>query len=207
MRRPRWIAHLAVVTAIGVAGSVAGAAVAAPTVKGDTAAYEEIIAAFRKLYALPGYRMKVALSDGSSYQDEFAPPNSHWTVHTIQGGVLDSYVVGNTSATRMSGPGAPGGGQCRRIPGSRPARFFPDPTEFSGELTVNRRPDTEIEGTAVHDYAYVQVAPRGSRSSGDVYLETQSGLPRRVLITGGGDKTGTLDYYDYGATISITLPC
>jgi hypothetical protein len=104
--------------------------------------------------------------------------------------VLDSYVVGNTSATKMTGAGAPGGGQCRRIPGTRPARFFPDPTEFKGELTVSRKPDTEIEGTPVHDYAYVEVAPGGSRSDGDVYIETQSGLPRRVLIDGSGNKAG-----------------
>jgi hypothetical protein len=39
-----------------------------------------------------------------------------------------------------------------------------------------------------------------------VFLETQSGLPRRVLIT-GGSKAGTLDYYDYGANITITLRC
>lgn len=44
MRRRQWIARLTVATAIGLAGSIAGAAVAAPTVKGDTAAYEEIIA-------------------------------------------------------------------------------------------------------------------------------------------------------------------
>ena len=194
------------VTAMGVVG-IAAAATAAPTVQGDAAAYEEIVAAFKKLHALPGYRMRVALPDGSSVQGEFAPPNSHWTMHTNKGNVIDSYVVGNTSAMKMSGAGIPGGGQCRRNPGSRPAQFFHDPTEFNGQVTVSRKPDTEIEGTPVHDYAYVQVAPGGLRSSGDVYLETQSGLPRRVLIAGSGDKAGTLDYYDYGAAISITLPC
>ena len=174
--------------------------------QGDTVAFEEIVATFRKLYALPGYRMKVAFSDGSSFEAEFAPPNSHWTVHTTQGGVIDSYLVGNTSATKMSGAGAPAGGQCRRSPGSRPGQFFRDPTEFSGEMTVSRRPDTEIDSTPVHDSAYIETAPGGARSSGDVFLGTQSGLPRRVLITEGG-KAGTLDYYDYGANITITLPC
>jgi hypothetical protein len=120
--------------------------------------------------------------------------------------VIDSYAVGNTSATKMSGAGAPGGGQCRRNPGPRPAQFFHDPTEFSGEVTISRKPDTEIEGTAVHDYAYIEVAPGGSRGSGDVFLGAQSGLPRRGLIT-EGSKAGTLDYYDYGANITITLPC
>jgi hypothetical protein len=38
-----------------------------------------------------------------------------------------------------------------------------------------------------------------------VFLEAQSGLRRRVLIT-EGSKAGTLDYYDYVANISITLP-
>ena len=144
---------------MGVAGTAAGTAPAAPRVQGDAAAFEEIVAAFRKLYALPGYRMKVALSDASSFEAEFAPPNSHWTVHTTQGDAVDSYVVGNTSATKMSGAGAPGGGQCRRNPGSRPGQFFRDPTEFSGEMTVSRRPDTEIDSTPVHDYAHVEIAP------------------------------------------------
>ena len=73
-------------------------------------------------------------------------------------------------------------------------------------MTVSRRPDTEIDSTPVHDSAYIETAPEGARSSGDVFLGTQSGLPRRVLITEGG-KAGTLDYYDYGANITITLPC
>src|SRR5262252_3157256 len=111
--------------------------------------------------------MKAALPDGSSLQGEFAPPNSHLTVHTNQG-VIESYVVGSTSAVKMSGAGIPGGGQCRRNPGSRPAQLVRDPTEFSGDLTVSRKPDTEIDGTPVHDYAYVQVASGGSRSDGDV---------------------------------------
>jgi len=206
MRHRQWIARLALMAVMGVAGTAAGTAPAAPRVQGDAAAFEEIVAAFRKLYALPGYRMKVALSDASSFEAEFAPPNSHWTVHTIQGGVIDSYFVGNTSAAKMSGAGVPGGGQCRRSPGAKPGQCFRDPTEFSGEMTVSRRPDTEIEGTAVHDYGYIEVAPGGARSSGDVFLGTQSGLPRRVLITEGA-KAGALDYYDYGATITITLPC
>jgi hypothetical protein len=73
-------------------------------------------------------------------------------------------------------------------------------------LTVSRRPDAEIDGTPVHDYGYIEIASGGSRNSGDVFLGTQSGLPRRVLITEGG-RAGALDYYDYGANITITLPC
>jgi hypothetical protein len=82
MRHRQWIARLAMMTIMGVAGTAAGTALAAPRVQGDAAAFEEIVAAFRKLYTLPGYRMKVALSDGSSFEAKFAPPNSHWTVHT-----------------------------------------------------------------------------------------------------------------------------
>jgi hypothetical protein len=208
MRHRQWIARLAVMTIVGVAWTAAGTALAASRVQGDAAAFEEIVAAFRKLNMLPGYRLKVAMPDGSSFEAEVAPPDSsHLTVQTGGGGVIDSYFVGNTSATKMSGPGVPGGGQCWRNSDSRPGPFFRDPTEWSGDImTVSRRPDTDIDGTPVHDYVYtftIGIAPRESRSSGEVFLETHSGLPRRVLVTSGG----AFDYYDYGANITITLPC
>ena len=106
-----------------------------------------------------GSRSRRRPAGHDDHRDNDASPNSHWTVHTTQGGAIDSYFVGNTSATKMSGAGAPGGGQCRRNPGSRPGQFFRDPTEFSGEMTVSRRPDTEIDSTPVHDYAHVEIAP------------------------------------------------
>jgi len=50
MRHRRWIARLALMAVMGVAGTAAGTAPAAPRVQGDAAAFEEIVAAFRKLY-------------------------------------------------------------------------------------------------------------------------------------------------------------
>jgi hypothetical protein len=198
--------RLVKVTVLGVvfALEIVPVAIAAPTVKGDTAAWNDVVAAYRRLYALPGYRMSITFPDGRVATAEFARPDAHWSVPTPQG-PGDSYLVGGMYVVQR-------GGRCTRLQTGRPNMPNMDLTNFKGEVTVGRKPDTTIDGLPVHDYAYVQVSPGGSQSRGDVYLVAQTGLPRRVVNmagkrTGGSQQPNTIDYYDYGAKITIAPPC
>lgn len=198
-----WLARVTLLGAV-VALDLAPVAIAAPTVRGDTAAWNDVIAAYRRLYALPGYRMKITFPDGRVATAEFARPDAHWSVPTPQG-PADSYLVGAVYVTQR-------GGRCTRLQTGRPNVPDVDLANYKGEVTVVRKTDTSIDGLPVHDYAYVQVSPGGSQSRGDVYLAARTGLPRRVVNiavrrTGESQQPNTIDYYDYGAKISITLPC
>ncbi len=71
-------------------------------------------------------------------------------------------------------------------------------------VEYGRRPpsrDTIIDGTPVHAYA----DNSSSEGSTAVYIGTQTDLPLRLLVVNGG-KTDTIDYYAYGAKVTITLP-
>lgn len=197
MRARTWYGWLIVtVAAVAAAG---GSTLAAPTVKGDTAAWGEITAAFKKLYVLPGFRVKVSVSDGTAAIAEFASPSIHWIVQSSQGSV-ETFVVGSESAVRFAG-------QCRRTQTTGMNIPYKDPTSLTGDVTVTRKPDTNIDGTPVHAYAYITLSPGGPRNSGDAFVGAQTGLPRRVVNVEPDGKTTTLDYYDYGVKIAITLPC
>ncbi len=60
------------------------------------------------------------------------------------------------------------------------------------------KPDTVIDGTPVHAYD-------DSSGKATVYVGPQPGLPRRIVET-DPESGGSLDYYDYGVPIRITLP-
>lgn len=92
---------------------------------------------------------------------------------------------------------------------SGPRLIYQNPKDFTGEVTVTRKPDTAIEGTPVRAYALVSVTSSGYRTTGDVYIGTQSGLPRRAIsidVPATGSRTTTYDFYDYGVRITIALP-
>jgi hypothetical protein len=69
----------------------------------------------------------------------------------------------------------------------------------TGTVNVSRGPDTAIGGTPVH--TIFSMKDGGNKDT--IYVGSQNGLPKRV-ITGAGRQT--IDYYDYGAHIAITLP-
>lgn len=201
-----WFGRTMIMVGLGLAAAAGTASFAAPTVKGDAAAWNEVLAAFRKLYGLPGYRMKISVTDGTVGLAEFAPPNFHWKVQPKMGPVAEFFSVGSQSAMRYAGPQMPGGGMCRK--GASMQKPFKDPADFQGEITVTRQQDTAIDGTPVRAYAY-ETIQSGIRSTGVIYVGTQNGLPRRGVDTYSGDNgpmTATLDYYDYGAKITIALP-
>lgn len=189
--------------AAAVACLIAAPALADVTVKGDQAAYNEVVAAFKKLYSLPAFRMKIAFGGGGQGVMEMVPPDKmHMTAQT-QNGNMEMIRVGDTSAVRMAAAGAPGGWQCSHAAASNtPA--VPDPAkmehEATGTVEIARGPDTNIEGTPVHTYVSTD-----SSGKDTIYVGSQTGLPRRILSDKSGQQT-TVDYYDYGASIAIALP-
>ncbi|HXX37214.1 MAG TPA: hypothetical protein VEP50_03555 [bacterium] len=200
MRGRTWIRGAT--AAIAAACLFAVPALADVTIKGDQAAANEAMAAFKKLYSLPGFRMKVTTPDRGESIMEFAAGNYHMTGH-LQNGSMEIIKVGDTIATKIDMPGAPAGWRCRSN-ASTNAQVPADPTTATqGTIEVSRGPDTTIEGTPVHTIIYTRSEGAGGKDT--MYVGSQTGLPRRLVSESGGHST-TVDYYDYGAPISITLP-
>jgi hypothetical protein len=170
------------------------------TVTGDGAAWNEVIAAYGKLNALPGYRIKTAVPGGGTMVLEMVPatPAMHTVIQTPNGNAEMIAVSGQTRM-RTTMPGAPAGWQCAGAPPMPPL----DPKSFQGTVNVARAPDTSIDGQAMHVYVYSAGMSPGAAGPGKttLYVGAANGLPRRAVI---GDQT--MDFYDYGAPIQITLP-
>lgn len=190
--------------ALALAAAFTAPAAADLTVKGDTAAWQEVTAAFGKLSALPGYRMKMAMGGGTIVVEVTSGGTAmHMMMHT-QGGDIESYIVGGQTRVKTSMPGAPPGWQCPNTPPVMPRS---DPRAIQGTVDVARGPDTTIDGQPMRVYTYtVEGIGAGSHAAKEtLYVGGANGLPRRITIaTPGGDQT--MDYYDYGAPIQFTLP-
>jgi hypothetical protein len=167
--------------------------------QGDPAAKAEVLAAFQRLNALPSYRMKATNSDVTAVMEVVRPDKMHSTAQTPQG-IYEVINVGKETRVRSTMPGMPPGWRCTTGSQEATSRIF-NVAEFRKDATpIIRKADTVVDGTPVHTYA----EPAGP---GMVYIGAQTGLPRRVIdVDKESNKTTTIDFYDYGASISIVLP-
>lgn len=174
------------------------------TVKGDTAAWGEVAAAFKKLDALSAYRMKFRTSKGTTIM-EIVPPHSFHSVLQTGDATLELMNVNGQGRRKLTGPNLSGSWQCLEVP--KPD-FQDTLANVQGSVDVSRAPDTTIEGTSVRAYEYLYMysvsgEPRTSKNT--MYVGIETGLPlRSVTVTPVGEST--VGYYDYGAKIEITLP-
>ena len=200
--------------------AVAGAH-AAQTVHGDVAAWNEIHAAFKKLWALSAYRANVTSSYASTVIEIVRPGSYHSVSRETIGTSVQTnefiYVNGQIRKRTIGAPGVPAEWQCSndraRSPQSGPSRFDPfDLTASNGTLDVSRGPDTVIDGTPVRTYQYIVTqsdtqSGQTMRTKDTIYVGKASGLPRRIVnASASGNVDGITDFYDYDANIVITLP-
>ena len=180
---------------------------AGPVVAGDQRVWEEITAAFQKLEAT-SYRMRMSAPE-QTVITEHVPPGSTRTTTWVTGevGEIDSVTVGDETRSRVIGPGVLGSWVCGGVETRRLAIELKD---YLRVVEASRLPDTLIEGLPVHTYA-VAYTIRGSSQTATAktifYVGIQTGLPRRSITSyplGSGGLV--VDYYDYGAPITITLP-
>jgi hypothetical protein len=195
-----WLAVVAATLSI----TMVQPAVGAPTVKGDAAAWDAVVAALKKQYAT-SFRAK-STETGTSMIIEYAP---HGSQHVILQGYPDMIApemitVGNTSWKRDHS----GKWNC-----ADPLKLSSADTvplwDRKGEVSVTRIPDLVIGGMPAHGYAYTQTFESAGiplTTKEKLYVGVQSGLPLRQ-VTETGKTTSTFDYYDYGAKITIASPC
>ncbi len=192
------------------------------TIQGDTAAWTEMEAAYKKLNSLSGYREKESgvghFGQTIVITSEVTPPNSAHTTHEVS-----SYSVGTIKITAITVEAVTVNDQTR-VRGKKDgepwgpwecstARPSADTRNTSNRPTVeaSRGPDTAIEGTPVRTYVYTNTfLDMGVTIKTTVYVDTQTGLPRRKVEVRKSNKLGlatmTTDYYDYDSKIEITLP-
>jgi hypothetical protein len=204
-RRARWKVGIVmmVVAATAVASQPAGWGAARAT--GDPAAWAEVVAAFTKLSALPGYRVKVASPSEELTADRDVVPGKalHELIHDHQL-TLETITVGGDSRHRLIVAGRAGAWRCDR----KPHGLEPDPTTMQDTVRAARGAEAVIDGARVHVVTYswdVLVAGKYVTRQTTVSVDPRTGLPRRSvspLVRG----EYILDYYDYGAKIKITLP-
>jgi len=196
----------ATVIAVALIAAFACAASADLTVKGDQAAWKEVTAALGKLNTLAGYRMKMPTPGGQTMIVEVTQGgNAMRATVQGQGGGMEMIRVGDQSRYRMTAPGAPPGWTCEGMPSIPRAG---DLAALQGTVDVARGQDSAIDGEAMHVYLYTIDASAAGQSGtvkSTLYVGAGNGLPRRIVMAAGGIEQ-TADYYDYGASIRITLP-
>jgi hypothetical protein len=184
-------------------GLLAAPALADPTVTGDQAAWADLKASWVKLHGLSAYRAKISTDGGMSGVMEFVAPNSYHMTMQAQGGAMEMINVNGKTAFKMNIPGAPAGWQCRDV---KPPANVPDLQNVEGTINVTRQPDTTINETPVHVYVTSMTSPSSPAPvEGTWYVGSATGLPVRFASDSGGHKT-TMDFYDYGANITVSLP-
>lgn len=197
---------IVVLGALVVLGAIAFRAAAELTVKGDAAAWREVTAAYDKLSALAGYKMKTAIPGGQTMVIEIAPAGN--ALHmTMQGGngAMEIIRVGDQSRYRMTAPGAPAGWMCQGLP---PFPKADDPRALQGSVDIARGPDAAIDGRPMRVYVYTLETSVGGLSGSfktTLYVAAGTGLPRRSAVDGPTGEQ-TIDFYDYGVPNEITLP-
>ncbi len=187
-------------TAVSLSAAMAQPAVGAPVVKGDPAAWAEIVAALQKTQGT-SYRIKIA-AGGVTTIMEFVPPNSSHTIAQTPKGVEETISVGSAYRIRYGDKWA-----CPPA-GTMSGPFLQPIWELQGEVTASRAPDLVIEGMPTRGYAYTHTdnfQGQPNTTSYKLYVGVQTGLARRVVTDWRG-STWAQDFYDYGAKISITLP-
>lgn len=201
--RPSLVVPMIVIAVLDgcIAFSLRGSAALAAASQGDPAAKAEVVAAFERLNSVPSYRMKTSAPEGTTVLVEVVPPDKrHYVAQSPARGTFEYITVGTQTRERVNMPGQPEGWRCTAKSRPLDTRFNLD--RVKQDLTeVIRRPDTVIDGIPVHTYA------PASGGGGALYVGVQTGLPRRmVLVDKQSGKTATIDFYDYGAPITIALP-
>ncbi len=150
---------------------------------------------------LPGYRVKMVWGGGSQTMlIEIVPPSGAFRAVD---GPQETITVNGESRIRFGDLGwrCVHGGLAAPLPFG-PLEMQRDNRDITVEVT--RGPDTLIDGAPVRTYVYAHFYYKTT-----LYVGTQSGLPRRAVTAapsalGSGEQT--IDYYDYGSKIEITLP-
>lgn len=170
-------------------------AIGAPTVKGDAAAWGEIVAALEKQQTV-SYRAKSMIGGGIT---EFVPPNS---THAIIPGLLEAIWVGDAYRVRAGEKW-----ECTPAPTGGAPGLIPPIWKQPGEVTVARSQNLVIDGMPTRGYDFTRTGTSKGRTitmKYKLFVAVQTGLPRRLEVSGGARET--FDFYDYGAKITITPP-
>lgn len=176
-------------------------ATAGPVVKGDPKAYAEIKAAFVKWLHVKSYRAKQASEKMGSMTMEFVSPDRYHIVQKMGGVVAETINVGKEGRLRQ------GGGPWQCLPEQEPMSFnLKDMEEIKGEVTAAKGPVVAIDGVQTQSYTY-STNENGKTSNQKLFVALTNGLPKRIQ---GLDKQGavkwSIDYFDYNAPITITVP-
>ena len=195
------------------------------TITGDAAIWAEVEAVYNKLDTLSGYRKKVSgvnTFSAAKFDEtvEIVPLKAFHRIREQQpaggfsGVMSEVVVVGNQRRFRKMETGTQWGPwECAK---AAPVRKPGDTGGVSKQETVEavRGSDTAIEGTPMRTYVYTTVVtltfsnqkPRTGTVKTTLYVDTQTGLPRREIDVVRDFPPTTTDYYDYDAKIAITLP-
>lgn len=176
-------------------------ATAAPVVKGDPKAYTEIKAAFVKWLQVKSYRAKEMAQGMGSMTMEYVSPDRYHITQQMSGVVAETINVGKEGRLRQ------GGGPWQCLPEREPISLNPKGMEeIKGEVTAARGPVVTIDGVQTQSYTY-STNENGKISNQKLFVALTNGLPKRIQqLDGKGAVQWTMDYFDYNAPITITLP-
>lgn len=187
-----------VALALGHAGTVA--AQAGPTFGGDPQAVAEVTAAFQKFSAARSWRARMTSPDGTSTATEFVAPDRFRMVLTQGNTTTEIFIIGRETWVRE-------GGNCSKLAATIPVTNPKDLAEQTGAdtITVTRGNPEIVDATPTQTYT-MAVESRGTTTRQKLYVATATGLPSRIEVQ-ASQGTMRVDYFDFGAPITINPPC
>lgn len=187
-----------VALALGLAAGTV-AAQAGPTFRGDPQAVAEVTAALQKFSAARSWRTRMTSPEGTS-TTEFVAPDRFRMVLTQGNTTTEIFIIGRETWVR-------GGGDCRKVPGTTPVTNPKDLAELTGAdtITVTRGNPEMVDGTPTQTYT-MAVESRGATTRQKLHVATATGLLRRIEVQ-ASQGTMLVDYFDFGAPITINPPC
>ncbi len=185
--------------ALGLAAGTV-AAQAGPTFRGDPQAVAEVTAAFQKFGAARSWRSRMTLSVGTTTATEFVAPDRFRMVLTQGNQTTEIFLIGRETWVRAEGT-------CQKLDATIPVTNPKDLAEQTGAetITVTRGNPESVDGTPTQTYTMV-VESRGTTTRQKLYVATATGLHRRIEVQ-ASQGTLLIDYFDFGAPITINPPC
>lgn len=172
-----------------------------PTIQGDAQAVAELTAIYRRFGEAKSWRSRMTIpgSTPATHTIAFVAPDRFHMVMSAGNTTSEFFVIGKSVWTKS-------GGTCTKLPGSVQ---LPNPREAMQQqndavVQVVRGGTEAVDGTPTQTYN-VTVTSQGTTVRQKLYVATATGLPRRVeMATAQG--TMVIDYFDYGAAITINDP-
>jgi len=189
-----------VVVSLGLSAGVS-AGPPGPTYQGDPQAIAEVQAVMQKFLAMPTWKARMTSTgggtSGTQTMEYVAPDRFHMVLQGTQ--ASEMYMIGHDVWMRA-------GSECQKLPIPQPAANPREMMEHGtdAKIAVTKGAPEPVDGIPARTYILI-VDTQGKQLREKLYVIPSTGLPRRIEVR-ADQGTTVIDYFDYGAPVTVNNP-